>query len=238
VHEAIDLEIKSASPAKVGSNRQLQLMTTVKTSVGKPPKDVIVSWRSSDERVATVGQDGWLVGGEVGETEVVAYVGPLESDPLEIVVEKGSAGKPKGGGKGKPRILLSGQHSCPFDNGPSILQPTDPVVYQRPYKPDYDNNVFWINLQHPLAEELLKGGEESVQWRTYHFQRLVDVYTILQMRSKFGGDQNLDVDQVLEEIHVVTAELYASAKNELFDLLYEEAIDFAKLEVDGQSFEG
>lgn len=231
VHEAAEVEIRNPSPTTVGSNRRLQLVPVVRTDAAKALKNVAVSWRSSDERIVTVGQDGWLVGGEVGDAEVVAHVGLLQSEPLEVIVEKGAAGKSKGGGRGRPQILLSGQANCPFDNRPVILQPTDPSVYQRPYKPDYENNVFWINLQHPLAEELLKMGEESVQWRTYHFQRLVDVYTVLEMRGKFGGDQNLDVDQVLDEIHNVTAELYTKAQEELFDVLYDESIDLVKLGV-------
>src|SRR5439155_19615075 len=164
-------------------------------------KDAVVEWKSSDERVATIGQDGILVGGEVGEAEVMAFVDRTLSNGLEVLVEKGAAGKPKGGGKGKPLIRLSGQHSCPFDKAPVILDPSDPPVYQRPYKSDYEYNVFWINLQHPLAEALLGHGEASVQWRTYHFQRLVDVYTILELRGKFGDSEELDVDQVLDEIH-------------------------------------
>jgi hypothetical protein len=234
VHEATKVEINAASPVRVGSNRRYQLATTVKTGAGKTVKNAIVSWRSSDEHVVTVGQDGWLVGGEVGEAEVVAHVGPIESDLLEVIVEKGGAGKPKGGGRGRPRILLSGlsgQHVCPFDGMPVILQPTDPPVYQRPYKPDYDSNVFWINLQHPLANELLTRGEESVQWRTYHFQRLVDVYTILHVRTQFAESENLDVDKVLDEIHIVSAELYTSAKDELFNILYDESIDLSALPV-------
>jgi len=232
VHEAVEVGIKPASPIKVGSNRRIQLVPVVKTAAGKVLKEVAVSWRSNYKHIATVGQDGWLVGGEIGEAEIVAYVGQLQSESLEVIVEKGAAGKPKGGGKGRPQILLSGQNNCPFDNAPVILEPTDPVIYQRPYKPDYENNVFWINLQHPLADELLKMGEESIQWRTYHFQCLVDVYSVLEMRAKFSGDENLDIDQVLDEIHNTTAELYTKAKEEVFDILYDPAIDLAKLEVD------
>ena len=76
----------------------------VKTAAGKTLKEIAVSWRSSDDHVATIGQDGWLVGGEVGNAEVVAYAGPLQSEPLEVIVEKGAAGKPKGGGKGKSLV--------------------------------------------------------------------------------------------------------------------------------------
>jgi hypothetical protein len=229
VHEAEGIEIKTSNPAKVGSNRRLQLVIAVRTLGGKTFKDVVVSWKSSDPNVVTIGPDGILVGGEVGEAEIIAHVGPLESQALDVIVEKGAAGKPKGGGKGKPHILLSGQHPCPFDKTPVLLAPTDPTVYQRPYKADYDNNVFWINLQHPLAEALLRQGEESVQWRSYHFQRIVDVYTILESRTKFADSENLDVDQVLDELHLTATELYASAKDEIFDVLYDEDIDLSNL---------
>jgi len=232
VYEAVEVGIKAVSPIRVGSNRRVQIVPLVKTSSGKYLREIAVAWRSNDKHIATVGQDGWLVGGEVGETDIIAFVGQLQSESLDVIVEKGAAGKPKGGGKGRPLILLSGQNNCPFDQTPVILETTDPPIYQRPYKPDYDNNVFWINLQHPLADELLKRGEESVQWRTYHFQRLVDVYNVLEMRAKFSDDVNLDVDQVLDEIHNTTAEIYTKAKEEVFNLLYDTDIDLTKLEMD------
>jgi len=230
VHEAESIRIKAPSPATVGCNRRLPLAIQVTVAGGRTLKDPIVLWRSSDTSVVNVGPDGVLVGGEVGEAEVTAYVGSIESESLEVVVERGSAGKPKGGGRGTPRVLLSGQDLCPFDGSAVTLDATDPPVYQRPYKPDYDSNVFWINLQHPLADALLAQGEESVQWRTYHFQRLVDVFTTIELRNKFAESEELDVDLVLDEIHVIEAEIYSSAKEELFGLLYDQEIDLSKIE--------
>ncbi|MFI5351593.1 MAG: Ig domain-containing protein [Candidatus Binatales bacterium] len=186
VHEAAEIEIKTLGPAQVGSNRRLPLAITVKTTAVQTVKDPIVAWVSSDNRVVTVGQDGTLTGGEVGEAEVVAKAGEVTSAPLEVEVIKGHAGKPKGGGTGKPRIFLSGEDLCPFDNSLVLLNPSDPLVYQRAWKPDYENNVFWINLQHLLADTLLKAGAETVQWRTYHFQRVVDVYMTCSFDSGSG----------------------------------------------------
>lgn len=229
VYEVTAIEVKGPNPTTVGSGRRLPLAVTVKTAKGRPVKDAIVAWRSSDTQVVRVTQDGVLVGGEVGEAEVTASVESVHADMLEVVVEKGSAGKPKGSGKGQPQFLLSGQHPDPWDGSPVLLDPTDPPVYQRPHKDDQDCNIFWINLQHPLAEALLRQGENSVQWRTYHFQRLVDAYTMIQMRERFGESMDLDVDNVLSEIQVVAADIYAKAKEELFDVLYRETIDFDKL---------
>jgi hypothetical protein len=193
-------------------------------------KDAIVAWRSSDANTVSVGQDGVLVGGEVGEAEVVGYASVVESGSLEVIVDQGSGGKPKGGGQGRPQILLSGQDTDPFNgSAPVILQPTDPPVHQRPYKPDYENNVFWINLQHPLAEALLSRGEESVQWRSYHFQMVVDVYTMLELRRRFADSQELDIDLVLAEVHEIMSKIYREAKNEIYSMLYDEYLDFAAL---------
>jgi hypothetical protein len=231
-HEAARIEIRTSGPARIDSRRRLPLAVTVKTTSHKAIKDAVVSWRSNDERVATVGPDGMLIGGEVGETEVVAFAGDVRSEALEVVIEKGAGGKPLGGGKGKPRILLSGMHSCPFEPSnptPVSLDPTDPPVHQRPYKPDEQNNVFWINLQHPLAEALFRHGEESVQWRTYLFQRHVDVATILELRSGFTDSQQLSVEDVLDEIHSLEGRLYADAKEELFALLYDEKVDLSAI---------
>ena len=231
-HEAARIEIRTAGPARLDSKRRLTLAVTVKTTSHKAIRDAAVSWRSQDERVATVGPDGILVGGEVGETEVVAFAGDVRSEALEVVIEKGAGGQPLGGGKGKPRILLSGLHGCPFESSnptPVNLDPTDPPVHQRAYKPDQQNNVFWINLQHPLAEALLKQGEGSVQWRTYHFQRVVDVFTILELRSGFAENQQLSVEDVLDEIRFQEGKLYAKAKEEVFGLLYDEKVDLSTI---------
>jgi hypothetical protein len=148
-----------------------------------------------------------------------------------VIVEKGAAGKPRGSGKGRPKILLSGIDECPFKEPSTSLDPSDPPIYQRPYKPDHENNVFWINMQHPLASELYNKGVKSVQWRTYHFQRIVEVYTTIELRNTFGDSQSLDVDKVLDEIQTIAAKLYKDVQVELFGVLFEEGVDIMNIPV-------
>lgn len=229
VFEATEIKIKTTSPAKLGSNRRLPISVVVTTPGGHTVKNPALEWHTTSRFIVSVGQDGVAVGGEIGDAQVTAVARDVESNALEIEVEKGAAGKPKGGGKGRPQILLSDQDTCPFDHSRVVLNETDPPVYQRPYKPDYDNNVFWINLQHPLAAELLKAGEESVRWRTYHFERVVDVFVMIEVRRQFGDNEQLDADQLLDEINVVKTEIYTLARTELFDLLYDEKFDLTKL---------
>lgn len=226
VHEAREIVISGKTPVKVGSNRRIKLETTIKTSDGKFVKDPIVAWRTSDSSVASVGLDGWVHGGEMGEADVTASAGEIESSPMEVVVEKGLAGKAKGGGKGSPMIQLSGIDGCPFDGTPVYLAPTDPVVHQRPGKGDYEANVFWINLQHPLAQAIFAKGVNSLVWRTYHFQRIIDIYVKLMCRSTFAEDENLSVDTVLDEIADVTSKVYADAKDEQLGVLCDDELSF------------
>jgi len=225
VHEALEITFNGKSPLTVSCNRRIKVEPLVKTVDNKTVKDPIVSWRTSDEAVAAVGPDGWVNGGEVGDAEITAYAGTLESAPLPVVVDKGTAGHAKGGGKGHPSILLSGKDVCPFNKTLVILMPTHPTVFQRPGTPDYALNVFWINLQHPLADAIYLKGVKSLQWRTYHFQRIIDIYIKLMVRSKLAAEnEQLTVEDVFAEIDDMTAKIYTDAKNEQLEILCEEDV--------------
>jgi hypothetical protein len=153
----------------------------------------------------------------------------VESAVLAVVVETGAAGKPRGGGKGRPRIFLSGQDPCPWGAPSSALAPTEPPVYQRFGTPDYDHNVFWINLQHPLASALMEGfGEGSLQWRSYHVQRVVDVFTILALRDTYGDD-TVDVERVIDDMQMKAATIFQELKDEIFDVVFDADLDISKV---------
>jgi len=223
VHEAQEIIFNGKMPLTVSCNRRIKVEPLVKTADNKTVKDPIMSWRTSDETVASVGPDGWVNGGEVGDAEITAYAGTLESAPLPVVVDKGTAGHAKGGGKGHPSILLSGIDVCPFNKTVLILAPTQPTVFQR-YGIDYESNVFWINLQHPLAVAISSKGFETLQWRTYHFQRIIDIYVKLMVRSKLRENEQLTVEEVFAEIDDETTKIYTDAKNEQLEILCEEAV--------------
>jgi hypothetical protein len=224
VHQALAIAIETPAPLELGSGRRQALTVAVNTAAGRLLREVVVSWRSSDRQVASVAQDGVVVGGELGEAEVLAYAGAVESEALDVVVDRGRGGRPAPPGKGQPLILLSGVHPCPLSGQEVILDPTLPPIYQRPASGDREHNVFWINLQLPLAEALLAQGERSPQWRCYHFERMVDVFTRLRLCRAFGDSGDLDVDAVLAEADLVASEIYGSARSELLEMLSDEML--------------
>ena len=56
------------------------------------------------------------------------------------------------------------------------------------------------------------------------------MFITIDLRRKFGDSNELDADLLLEEVNFIKTDLYAKAREELFDVLYEERLDLAKLE--------
>ena len=55
------------------------------------------------------------------------------------------------------------------------------------------------------------------------------MYIAVELRRKFGDSTELDADQLLDEIGLIKTELYSKAKEDLYDVLYDQKIDLAKL---------
>lgn len=118
---------------------------------------------------------------------------------------KGKNGEGKGSGKGKlegggdtpkrqprtPRVLLSGMDPDPFNpNGETLyLDPRQGIIYQR--LQDVSEGIYWINTASPLAKAVLeKFSDMSQQWRSYLFQRHVDILVKEELRNLFKRDSD------------------------------------------------
>jgi hypothetical protein len=93
----------------------------------------------------------------------------------------GEGEKTGGGGKetkprqAYPKVLLSSIDKDPFNPDRSVdLSDRHPPVYQR--AEDIHSGLYWINTSRRLAQYIIeKYGVESIKWRDYHLQRVIDV---------------------------------------------------------------
>jgi hypothetical protein len=129
---------------------------------------------------------------------------------------KGGENGDKGGGEGNkegggntvkrqsrsPKVLLSGIDTDPFNpsNEPLFLDPRQGIIYQRIQ--DVREGIYWINTASPLAKAVLdKFTEKSQQWRSYLFQRHVDILIKEEMRNLYKRDsERFNPDAIDAEI--------------------------------------
>lgn len=126
---------------------------------------------------------------------------------------KGGKGGKKGGGAGDkeggggtpkrrsrlPRVLLSGMDSDPLNPEGELLylDPRQGVIYQR--LQDVREGIYWINTSSPMAKAVLgRFGEGSQQWRSYLFQRYVDIFVREELRDLFKKDTELFNPDVID----------------------------------------
>lgn len=118
-----------------------------------------------------------VLGKEVGaKGNISATIGKYSSNiKIEVIANK------DGGKKRKsefPRVLLSSIDIDPLGialGGKVILDPRQPLVYQRPQ--DIREGIYWINTSAPLANAILqKYKSHSLRWRDFLFQRYVDIF--------------------------------------------------------------
>ncbi len=217
---AIEIRNGASLPA-LGIRKRYQLEAIVTLPNKKTLKDVIVNWASSDESVLSVGPDGHVTGLSAGTAEVTAYAGSTKSEPAKIEVSEKGAGDDLRPGKGSALIRLSEIQSDPLNiEDPVQFSKDDPPVMQRIHDVEY--NIFWINTAVPLARELLKKGEESLQWRNYHFQRVIDVVTKIELARLFEEDKELSYAKLERKMDEIATDIYKNAYADLAEFLTNE----------------
>src|SRR6266851_2042899 len=157
---------------------------------GEETSDVYLVWTESDSSVARVSSAGLVFGFALGKTEVIAGDDKCQAkDPCVVEVIPGEDKGPGGQrGRGYPLVLVSGINRDPETNEERVFSKDEPPVAQRPQ--DVDRNIWWINSSAPLAKLYLdtnRGyGYQSMAWRMYHVERLIDV--IVQIALTHGPD--------------------------------------------------
>jgi hypothetical protein len=186
-------------------------------------KSDYVKKTSDSEKVAVM--NAYVTGKRVGEKgKVRAEAGKYNAEiEIEVVEEKGtqSTRKPL-----YPKVLLSGIDPDPLNLAPGgkvILDPRQPLVYQRPQ--DIKEGIYWINTSAPLAQAILNEySSHSLRWRDYLFQRYVEIFVkeaIYELQKK--DPDSFRAERIDSDIlGTLVNKIHSNAVEELKDFLFNE----------------
>ena len=163
--------------------------------------------------------------GSGGEEDLGALIGLAKGKRSKSTPKKKS-GTSGGDSKKKkpshPTVLLSDHHEDPFSNeGLSLsLSPRHHAVHQRPE--DARQGIYWINTSKPLAQNILaKFSSESTRWRSYMFQRYIDII-IKESIYQMGKRQlELSAQSINDHIDIIISDIHDKAADDLREFLFE-----------------
>jgi hypothetical protein len=166
------------------STRQ-QIVAEVTDDDGKRSTHVILDWRhdAEDQLLVRISRQGLVTGNRVGRTGVTAGAGAVWARiPVEVNVIPNSE-KPKRS-SGFPRLLLTGRDRDPATGLVREGDPDQPPLWQE--ASDFVHNVWWLNLQSPEAAFAFRQrATNSILWRTYHAERVIDMVVQVWMMEEF-----------------------------------------------------
>jgi hypothetical protein len=215
----------SPNEVTVAAGTRDRLTALCRLANGEERSDVYLVWTEDNPSVASVSSAGLVYGFAPGRTKIsVGDDKCMAKDPALVTVTPGE-GRGKGdkaGGKGYPRVLVSGE----FDRDPTTnefvhFSHEDPPVAQRPQ--DVDRNIWWINSAAPLAKLYLnvaKGyGHASREWRMYHIERFIDVMVQIALtQGPTDGDTGSPQEWILKGgMH--ETEIQAAAASDLGEFI-------------------
>mgnify|MGYP005623891073 CR=1 FL=1 len=125
-----------------------------------------------------------------------------------------------------PRVLISDHDEDPFSEDKSTFScdPRHPAVYQRRIDTQY--GIYWINTSKALANKILTAfGSDSPRWRSYLFQRYIDIIvkeSIFQLGSR---QVEVNIDTINAKIDEIISSVEDKAATELNDFLFSNKYD-------------
>jgi hypothetical protein len=163
--------------------------------------------------------------GAGGGGDVIVDGGPNDSDNPPDGGEDAGAGDKAKRGRRAPTVLLSGHDPDPLDPmAPALaLSPRQPAVYQRPK--DVAEGIYWINTSRPLSERILQRfGAESPRWRTYLFDRYVEIILKESIHQIEKNEGDLTGDRIESHIDSLYTQVHDQAFEDLDQFLFAEKL--------------
>ncbi len=156
-------------------------------------------------------------------------VGPVVGVDIGKGIGKGARKKRgiKGGDNKKkaltqPSVLISSTDKDPLsETGETYhCDQRHPPVHQRHI--DVAHGIYWINTSKPLATKLLdREGADSPRWRSYLFQRYVDIIVKEAIFELGKRELDLTADNVNRKIDEIISRVHDQAAEDLEGFLFE-----------------
>ena len=143
--------------------------------------------------------------------------------------------KSKGGERGgsdtkkapsKPNVLISGYDIDPFssEKKPLELSKRHHAIHQR--SQDVKLGIYWINTSKSLAKLIInKKGYKSAEWRSYLFNRYVDIIVNDTIFALERRNIDLNADSITINIQDVISQVQDKAVQDLSDFLLDNEYD-------------
>jgi hypothetical protein len=190
--------------------------------------DVYMTWLQDDSSVVDVTAAGKVIGRKQGTSAIYAVDERTMNTAAPAVVTVAASDVLPGpkAGSAFPRILLSEVDPDPLnpDGEPVHLSPDDGPVHQ-PTPQHVEHNIWWINLQCPLARLYFEEfGPGSREWRSYHIERYIEALAKIRLSHDFQiAEDEISFDEVERRWREVASEVQRRALEDLRQFLEGEA---------------
>lgn len=189
---AVDHVLLTPRTLEVAVGTRKQILAEVTNDEGYRATDIFLNWEhdAADPLIVRISPTGWVMGNRIGRTTISAGAG----DPAHggvwarIRVEASVIPNPKEieRGGGFPQLRLTGRDTDPFTGDVRQGDPEAPSLWQEVY--DYQNNIWWLNLENPEAAFYFRQRIENiVMWRAFHCQKVVDMVIQVHMKEEYDA---------------------------------------------------
>lgn len=170
--------------------KRKQIVAEVTNDEGLRATNVLLKWMhdADDPLIVRINPAGWVTGNRKGRTNVTAGAGDPVADgvwaripaAVRVVENRDEIQR----GSGFPQLLLTGRDSDPETGKIRDGDPEQPALWQE--VSDFQNNVWWLNLENPAAYFHFSNFQERAElWRSFHAQKVVEMVQQVHMQTEF-----------------------------------------------------
>jgi hypothetical protein len=189
----VDHVLLTPRTLEIPLGRRKQILAEVTNDEGTRATSVYLNWRhdADDQLTVRIQPTGWVRGNKLGKTSITAGAGDESQGgvwariPAEVTVVSNPDRLERGGGF--PDLRLTDRDTDPDTGEVRQGDPEEPALWQG--VSDYQNNIWWLNLQSPDARFAFSQRQDDIKlWRAYHAQKVVEMVIQVHMREEFDAE--------------------------------------------------